>query len=655
MPADALQRMTDEQFNTPARIQKCIRLWRVAPTPPARRHHHRRCRRGIHLSYASLLTFGCASTAIWTWCRGTDRPIDSTCAEGESTICPWGGFPPSPCFHGLLLSCRTIYAEAAPLLYAANSFVVHYSLGKSPGLQPLRALTAVAVRSLSNLKIVVNEAACHRRMILEYKNVCCRHGHDEDATSGLHWCQRRHCGLHQVLLLSPVLAGNDGDGDGPGDSGDELAAAYDAEREWHSAAAHIFPQTVPSRLSLSLVCDIDPQHPLAVDLAGAILAPLASAQLRECRVRLAVVPNRQFDELARDAALHTCTRGLATLTSTQSSKPPPGAEATTLATLPRELRIRILEYTDLVTPRRQVTWSREDRGYVVRRIQLDRDPTPDELYSEQFLSCWENEPDGCFCRRRHAAFSLGCKCWIPPAPLFLLCHALSQDAQYVFFSSNRFIIHDYKADRTWQQSIPVSMTPRDVSLSNSYPDQRFIVSEFLREVVPEPALAHIRYLELVFPPYPAQTWPRTDDPAMRDWRSLVEWLQNKMNLPRLTLKLVVVDGSNGGPKAAPEITTEEGDALMKAYKDLLQPIPRLAELGLAQFYAHFPYPWEGTPECRVRQKERRSWVWPEKKALKCRLERYVMRGRYESQYADGKKEPVASDWDMMYLRPFPWY
>jgi hypothetical protein len=68
---------------------------------------------------------------------------------------------------------------------------------------------------------------------------------------------------------------------------------------------------------------------------------------------------------------------------------------------------------------------------VVHVLQTDQySSTPDELYSDQFFHCWLDKAEGCFCSRRHAAFSLGCRCWTPPGPaLFLLCRALSQDAQ----------------------------------------------------------------------------------------------------------------------------------------------------------------------------------------------------------------------------------
>ncbi|KAL2256356.1 hypothetical protein VTK26DRAFT_1787 [Humicola hyalothermophila] len=65
-------------------------------------------------------------------------------------------------FHGLLLTCRDIHAEAVALLYSANRFAIYYSNPGSSG--PLLSLSAVAFSSLTALKVVLNEASCHRRL-----------------------------------------------------------------------------------------------------------------------------------------------------------------------------------------------------------------------------------------------------------------------------------------------------------------------------------------------------------------------------------------------------------------------------------------------------------------------------------------------------------
>jgi len=178
------------------------------------------------------------------------------------------------------------------------------------------------------------------------------------------------------------------------------------------------------------------------------------------------------------------------------------------------------------------------------------------------------------------------------------------------------------------------------------------VSEFLHDVVPASALAHIRFLELIFPPYPSATWPGPEHPAARDWLATVGWLRDRLNRPALTLRVTVVDESNGAPGRVGEATAEEAAALLRAYADFVRPLRGLAAEppGLARFYAHFRYPegrpWEEVPN---EPPPPGPWFdpWFEKKDLKERLERCVMGERYESLYADSRKEPVPSDWDHM--------
>jgi hypothetical protein len=344
----------------------------------------------------------------------------------------------------------------------------------------------------------------------------------------------------------------------------------------------------------------------------------------------------------------------------------PPSNATTLATLPREIRIRILAYTDLVTPSREVIWSRQDRAYMVLLRARDPAGTADEHHSARLFSCWQartlaGEPpsSGCFCRRRHAAFSLTCNCWAPPGPdLFLVCRALYEDAQFVFFSMNRLILHDYKPCAPWvlplfEDCVDSSVHRRgygcDCQHQYPYPHERFAACEFLREVIPTRSLAYLRFLELVFPPY--RSWPEKEHPAMQDWRATVDWLRGKISPPALTLRLVVADLSESSPLAYLKrtLTMQEAGAITEAYMDLLPPLTRLAQdVGLARFYAHFTCPSELSEETRIRDQNEPGWAWREKANVKKRAERYVMGARYESLYADGKKEPEGSGWDDIY-------
>ncbi len=561
-------------------------------------------------------------------------------------------FVPNPgSFHGLLLSCRAINAEAAALLYSANRFILYYSEPRAdpgpptslPPLHFLHTLTATSLRSLSNLKVILNETACHQLVLDDYARACCVRGREDAVRWGFSRCPREHEGIHQLPLLSPGSAS---------DGVDELEAAHAILKEWRLAATRLFSHTTPGHLTLSVVCDIDPQHPQVIDVANSVLAPvhlLPPSHLREFNIRLAKTRDDRLQQLAQEAASHAC--GITTPSSrilTTSMKPASSAGAT-LATLPRELRVRILEYTDLVTPRRQVMWSRQDHAYTICHSRFDPDNSASTAYSNQFFDCWRDknyDGNGCFCRRDHTAFSLACKCWTPPGPaLFLVCRALREDAQFVFFSGNRFIVHDYTASPPWELPLFGQHQQEGPAPTYPYPYERLAVSEFLRDVVPVESLAHLRFLELAFPLYRPQSWPGTSHPAIRDWQSTVDWLQDKISPQGLTVRLIVAE-----PEGAPTwyysiITMDEGGCIMSAYVDLLRSLKCLADCGLARFYAHLAFPWQHTEEARsLSDLERADFVWNEKEVMKKDSEELVMGSRYASLYVNDNEEPSLSDW-----------
>jgi hypothetical protein len=123
----------------------------------------------------------------------------------------------------------------------AQSQYPHAASRKSPShstssrpLQTLHALTPPSLLSLSNLKVVLNEAACHRLTPYNYSGSCCL---DDPKNTD---CKQKHGGVHQLPLLSPASVGNHGDG---------LAASHALLEEWHSAAARQSSPRAPSPIS----------------------------------------------------------------------------------------------------------------------------------------------------------------------------------------------------------------------------------------------------------------------------------------------------------------------------------------------------------------------------------------------------------------------
>ena len=558
--------------------------------------------------------------------------------------------PKPSAFHGLLLSCRVIYTEAAALLYSANRFILHYAHA-CPGLpeppeplMPLRALTAASLASLTSLTIVLNQASCHHHFGHGgYYSLCCleRDKKGPGLSAGYH-CKEFHANAHHFPLLAPSPTNLERNDKGKGNDA-QLAAAQQLLAKWHSAATRLSYIT-SGHLDLGLVCDIDPQHERALEIAISATMPLRLIpQLRACHIRLCKTPDPHLQQVAEDA-----------VSQVLRIAPPPYSRPstqTTLVNLPREIRVRILEYTDLIVPSREVTWSRQDQAYVI--FYRDSEYAPNRKYRNQFSPCLSSHftPTfiGCFCRRRHAAFSLTCKCWAQPGPtLFLLCRTLYRDAQLTFFSGNRFIIHDYRADPCWAVPFLGDLFDRREGPAPrfDYPSERFGASQLLREVIPAHCLAYLRFLELVFPPFPPQSWPQAGQPAMQDWCATVDWLRDKIHAPGLTIRLVAADVGLGAPDIYNDtITISDGDTIMRSYQELLRSLNPLADNGLARFYADLPCPWRfaGEPQNRL---ERMDWVQANERELKERAERFVMGDRYEELYANGRKEPARSLWTL---------
>ncbi|KAG7294642.1 hypothetical protein NEMBOFW57_004719 [Staphylotrichum longicolle] len=173
-------------------------------------------------------------------------------------------------------------------------------------------------------------------------------------------------------------------------------------------------------------------------------------------------------------------------------------------------------------------------------------------------------------------------------------------AQFVFFSRNRFIIHDFHASQPWdlpaEQLEPDS--PETASTSASYPFERLAISEFLREVVPIHCLAYLRFLELVFPPYVPHSWPDREHPAILDWVATVDWVRGQVNAPALTLRLVMAD-FGAAPITGRKVMTEAlAHDIVRGYA------------GLAGFYLQLAHPMRWTLDA-LQRAQRDEGFWPD--------------------------------------------
>ncbi|KAK4149911.1 hypothetical protein C8A00DRAFT_46578 [Chaetomidium leptoderma] len=535
-------------------------------------------------------------------------------------------------FHGLLLSCRTIYAEASALLYSSNWFTIHYQPRRS--LAPLRALTPSALGHLTNLKVVLNQTSCHGQNPgsgAPGSGGCCgdmcAYGQDPSGSS-------RH------NLLPGGVVWHEYSHDLPLDGSGSLAQAVLVE--WHATAAyHLASYIVPGQLELAFVCDVRHED---VETANLVLDSLRLLpRLKNCHIRLCGTRGSRLQHLAQEAALRA--RGIASLESPAPSR----SFSPYLVNLPRELRLRILEYTDLVTPYKQVLWSRVSRGYYG-----SGHCKPEFHHGCQFNRCcetpWPQPSVGCFCRCWHTAFSSRCKCWAPPTPLFLVCRTLYSEASLVFYRENRFIVVDGPSRNPFMPWPP-----------GDYPHESFAVSQFLRHVVPRHCLGYIRFLELAFAPFtPGHlSRPRDEHPALQDWSETLGWVKDKLNLPALTIRLVMAGSLDFPPEGSGKMTRAQGKEVLATYTRVLSPLQRLdpgSDGGLARFYAELAWPFRWTRWAASKlewPKREQGWDWLKSKdrELKRRAEHFVMGERYERVSA-AAGEPQWSVWTWVCLRHF---
>lgn len=562
-------------------------------------------------------------------------------------------------FAGLLRSCRALYVETAALLYSANRFVIFYS--HHGCFDRLRALSPTSLASLISLKIVLNESCRESTCTKPAYDTpyCWCDSHRLDHVD-CQWAVKHHCakksGQHRCPLLDSAL-------------GPDLTAFISAKQEvqamiceWHDIVAHISSHICTGRLELSLVCDIDPKHPYALEAARLALGPFSLfPRLRHCHIRLSKSFSYSLRQMAQEAVLQACGRA-----SPAERGPINPKTSATLTNLPSELRIRILEYTDLITPWKEVTWSRQHRGYQVvpalcassslicppqnhngcRLSSCDPDIIRDGDYAPS-TGC-------CFCRRRHSAFSSStCNCWAPPTDLFLICRTLYHDAQFVFFSRNRFIIHDFHARDPWD--LPAEQletdSPGTASASTSYPFERLAISEFLREVVPMHCLTYLRFLELVFPPYVPHGWPHMEHPAALDWVATVDWVRGQISAPALTLRLVMADFGAEPITGRQVMTRALVDDIIRGYACIMNPLRPLVRGeggGLAGFYLQLAHPARWTPDIFRRAQLDDGFLERLHRDLIVGAERYL-RGPGSSTLDHlNRAEPTKSSWQRWY-------
>ena len=102
--------------------------------------------------------------------------------------------------------------------------------------------------------------------------------------------------------------------------------------------------------------------------------------------------------------------------------------------------------------------------------------------------------------------------------------AVSEIAREVFLGANRFVV------------VPEGGGWLTCRYAVDRSPERMPAAIFLTWVVPRGALRHLRFLEVVFPPF-RTPWMLSHEPAYQQWQEAIEMVRDHLTLPALTLRV----------------------------------------------------------------------------------------------------------------------
>ncbi|TVY49540.1 hypothetical protein LOCC1_G000341 [Lachnellula occidentalis] len=208
--------------------------------------------------------------------------------------------------HDLILTCRTFYTDILPILYSTNAFYIRYR--DKGNLERLRILSPHIIAHLTQLRIHLNESSQNRNPPYYPVDLRC-------------------------LDDRPPLE----------------ASSHAVLEEWQTTASHIVAHMKPSTLRFFLICDS-----ANIETAETVIKPLRTApNFADFRIRLSLERNASLQQLANQISMRS-----------MGYQYPSAQLPFRYLDLPLEIRFKNLEYTDLVTPRRQVQWSSEDKFHM---------------------------------------------------------------------------------------------------------------------------------------------------------------------------------------------------------------------------------------------------------------------------------------------------
>lgn len=471
----------------------------------------------------------------------------------------------------LLLTSKGINSEVTRVIFSMNAFNVH--LVSPDDSRLLQNLSSAAISSLTNMIIQYNDTSPNQQTLICSRSCSWRKGACE-----------RHPESDLRATRSPNFWG------------------------FQDALRHVLIHATPFKLHLGIVAGVSDTK-----TAERLLEPLScTSTLGDCAIRL----SKRFDLNLRSIARQSALEAMAKATNEIPFR---------LMDLPRELRLQILENTDLLIGEGEIEWLPE-RSY--------RPSSGSNACGQEYFCFSGNLSDpylkqGIFCQRYSCSFSQQCHCWTPPVALFLSCQALREEALKVFFGGNRFVVIPKEGC-----TLPTRSTP-----------DRLEVSVFLREIVPTQALSYLRFLEIVFPPFDGDFLAQ-DTPAFQDWIDLLNFLKIKLTPSRLTLRVHFADYDSTGYHRSlwrVNMTPAKCQDIFRAYYRTLEPL-KILKRNLGCLFVHLASPWSWVTEEMLGMPFNRAYDQALMTAMERKIEQFAMDDDDYCSTARGKEAEKKSNW-----------
>jgi len=410
---------------------------------------------------------------------------------------------------GLFAVCRTVHEEVTEILYGENRFAIDRRARL--GLRALARFTQSTLSKIRFLVININLASC--------VDICCGH---RERKCGNGYVRCYHSLSHDELLNHTIQS-------------DQTTIS-----QWQRICALFSRSFLPSQLALYITCDCED-----FQTAEMITGPLLTLPvLRDSALRL----GRDFNEALQGLARRTVLQ----LTDYSA----PGlAQPFRFLSLPKEIQLKILTYTDLAN-NLEITCNSNNMAFNTAC------PTGGTAAA---LPDPDTELLKCFCSSGHSAFNFHChhsKTLGFPSAFFLVSRQFRDAATEIFYGQNAFV----------------------VSMSGDIDNSLSILPGF--KIFPKDAIRFIKRLKFLFDPSkPEMVVP--DVPDWEHWLNALELLLKHSNLAILNLEIRLAEEfySSGRYELTLQQTNEEYLEIIKAaYWRLVQPVATLR--GLKNFFVH---------------------------------------------------------------------